>query len=460
LVRKLGSGGFASVWEAIELATARRVALKLLDLRLGALERAAQYFRREGEVLAALKHPNLAQAFEVGVEGGQPYLVIELVEGRSLEKLIAERASLDRSFSLHEVISLFEQLAGAVEHAHAHGVLHRDLKPANVLVAAGSGARAKLKVIDFGLAKMIEESGGSEGTTRGRRLGSLAYMAPEQARGDPVGTTADVFALGVMLFELLTLRRPFLRDDHGELLRAYADPVRLNKYNNPAVLVERMASEARPETGRDPRVDQVVRKALASDPHDRYASVAAFAEAVRELAALEKPKLRFSPAPWVGSVVLALIAGVLIAYLREEKPVVRAVIAEPQPPPPLIETRPIVAAAGVVETSTRAELPPPPPATKRKDPPPRSAPARVAAELERSPLLEELAKLEQNTAPTTTWIALGEKITARAEQLKDTKLRARVQRLAKSSAALGDAAGLERAIAELERGLSAEEPGP
>src|SRR6185503_6338334 len=120
-----------------------------------------------------------------------------------------------------------------------------------------------VKVIDFGLAKLFDEGAGSEGTTRGRRLGSLAYMAPEQAKGDPVGPGADIFALGVMLFELLTLCRPFLKDDRGEPLRAYSAAVRLNQYNNPTALVDRMASEARPKpsalrAGLDPAIDAIV----------------------------------------------------------------------------------------------------------------------------------------------------------------------------------------------------------
>lgn len=311
LSRKLGSGGSATVWEAIELSSQRKVAVKLLDPRLGASPHSAGYFQREGEVLAALDHPNVARAHEAGVDGQQPYLVMELVAGVPLEKVLSERAELDKKFTFDEVAALFEQLGGAVEHAHARGILHRDLKPANVFVDGD-----RLKVIDFGLAKIFEEGPGSEGTTRDRRLGSLAYMAPEQARGESVGPSADVFALGVILFELLTLRRPFPKDD----------------------VTDRMATEARPRTEILPQLDAILEKALAIDPAARFLSAATFVGAVNALLRPPQEPRRPSPAPWLGLAALVVLVLVLIAQVFGKPKVGPAGIPEPVVAPPVVNS--------------------------------------------------------------------------------------------------------------------------
>jgi serine/threonine-protein kinase len=276
LVREIGGAG--EVWEVQDTNSGQRVALKILKISLEASRSTPEYFRREGEELSALEHPNVARTFEAGVADGQAYLIAELVEGVSLEELIAGRK--DRHFLLSEVVELCEQLAAAVEHAHSRGILHLDLTPSKVMVVK-HGERHRLKVIDFGLAKMFSEQ--SSESAPGP-LGAREHLAPEQMKGEAVGPSADVFALGMIFFELLTLHRPVLQNGRP------------------------------PNTGLGVRADVIVKKVLAPDPAARYLSAGTFAIAVRALEHPEEPR-RPSPIPWLGLVVLVIVILVAIAQI-------------------------------------------------------------------------------------------------------------------------------------------------
>src|SRR5262245_60210181 len=199
LVRPLGAGGMGSVWlaERTDMLQKRPVALKLPRAAWRGA-RLAERLAREREILAALNHPNIARLYDAGIAAdGQPYLALEFVEGERFDAY-CKRKQLDVPARLR----LFLQVARAVAHAHANLVVHRDLKPTNILVSESG----EVKLLDFGIAKLLDEGGGRETelTQLGGRALTPDYAAPEQILGRAIGTAADVYALGVVLFELLT----------------------------------------------------------------------------------------------------------------------------------------------------------------------------------------------------------------------------------------------------------------
>ena len=270
LVSPVGQGGMGSVWLA-RRSDGRfegQAAVKLLNVSL--VGRAGETrFEREGNILARLTHPNIARLVDAGVSPiGQPYLVIEYVPGAPIDRWCDEHA-----LGVDERLRLFLDVLAAVAHAHANLIVHRDLKPSNVLVATDG----QVKLLDFGIAKLIEEEGAEGDVTALTREGegalTPAYAAPEQVTGGPITTATDVYALGTLLYVLLAGRHP-AEDSLGstaELVKAIVDtePRRLSE----------AVSGARGVLKGD--LDTIVAKALKKDPAQRYASVAALADEVR-----------------------------------------------------------------------------------------------------------------------------------------------------------------------------------
>ncbi len=196
----LGRGGMGVVYRARQKALNRTVALKMILDGVHAGSRQVNRFRSEAEVIARLQHPNIVQIHEIGEHDGRPYLALEYVAGGTLERgLAGTPLPVDRA------VRLVETLARAVQHAHERGVVHRDLKPSNVLLTA----EGEPKITDFGLAKLLV--GDSRQTESGALVGTPSYMAPEQVEGAPavIGPVTDIYALGAILYELLTGRPPF-----------------------------------------------------------------------------------------------------------------------------------------------------------------------------------------------------------------------------------------------------------
>ncbi len=224
ILSALGAGGMGEVYRARDTKLGRDVALKVLPPEVaGDAERLAR-FRREAQLLASLNHPHIAAIHGLEEADGKPFLVLELVEGETLqERLTRGRIPLD------DALPIARQIAEALEEAHEHGIVHRDLKPANVKLTA----EGKVKVLDFGLAKALGADGEAsptdasrsptltrEGTEAGVILGSAAYMSPEQARGKRVDKRSDIWAFGVVLFEMLTGRRLFQGETVTDTLAA------------------------------------------------------------------------------------------------------------------------------------------------------------------------------------------------------------------------------------------------
>jgi serine/threonine protein kinase len=298
LVGPLGQGGTGAVWRARrdDGRFEGEVAIKLLHLSLLGQSGAGR-FRREGAILARLTHPNIARLLDAGIsDGGQPYLVLELVEGERIDRHCdAHKLGVDRR------LDLFAQVVAAVAHAHSHLAIHRDIKPTNILV--DRDGRAKL--LDFGIAKLIEDEAqtSTQITREGARAMTPEYAAPEQLRGDPITTATDVYALGVLLYQLLTGRHPTAPatggaaqamratlDTEPELMSnawrsadgATLDEVAAQRATEPAPLRRQLRGD----------LEQIVARTLRKLPQERYASVEALAEDLRRYRAHEPVSAR------------------------------------------------------------------------------------------------------------------------------------------------------------------------
>ena len=258
---RLGSGATGVVYRASPAGGGAPVALKVLHDNLGSISGLERRFEREARVLEKFKHDNIVRILDFGIAEGRTFIAMEILEGETLED------SLERE-ALHppDAISLYRPILAALAAAHEHEVVHRDLKPANVFMLSDGS----VKLLDFGLAKMLSvEDVASEDTLtrRGRIVGTPAYMAPEQITGVFIDVRADVYALGVMLFELLADRRPFLYERRSELLRAHLlEPI-------PKV------TDVRPGLWIAPALEKLLLRSLEKDPHRRFENGGAMREA-------------------------------------------------------------------------------------------------------------------------------------------------------------------------------------
>ena len=254
LVEVVGRGGMGEVWSARDLRLGRSVAVKLLSPHMASEAGVRERFEAEARSAARLSHPNVVQVFDSGEHDGIPYLVMELLPGRTLADVVA-LGRLDPE----AVRRIGMEVLGALEASHQAGILHRDIKPGNVLLAADGRA----KVGDFGIAKSTE---GLNLTSTGMIVGTAAYLAPERVAGEPATPQSDLYAVGVVLYEALSGRKPFEADTPIGLMRAVEA--------HQAIPL----AEARP--GLEASLVAAVERAMAKDPGRRFSSAAAMAAAL------------------------------------------------------------------------------------------------------------------------------------------------------------------------------------
>ncbi|RMD86985.1 MAG: serine/threonine protein kinase [Alphaproteobacteria bacterium] len=298
-----------TVYAASDLTTGARVAVKVMRPELSGDERAVERFRREGAALAAVQHPTVVQILEIGESDGVLYLAMELLEGETLSARLSRAGPMSAEQLLPIVLGLCDGLGAA----HRAGVIHRDIKPSNIHLpspealarAVRGGERAPVKLVDFGVARI---AGLSKMTSSGLAIGTVRYMAPEQLTGSAIDERADIYALGVVLFEALSGEHPFERtagdDPVGAILIGRATPL----------------SSLRPDL--PPSVTRVVHRAMARLATDRFASARELADAFRRAvldphaplagdgtAAEAAWRARLEVAPTVPAPVRALAAG-------------------------------------------------------------------------------------------------------------------------------------------------------
>jgi serine/threonine-protein kinase len=292
LISELGRGGMATVYRARDTRLGREVAVKIIHPHLRSSREVALRFETEARAVAKLRHPNIVEVYDVSDPAEEElYLVVELLRGTTLRTLLVGRGSLPPEVA----VALVLELLGALAHAHAGGVIHRDIKPENVLVELGpprvddagepdvAGNRAIVKLTDFGIAKLLDAQGI---TSTGQVLGSPAHMAPEQIEGAEVDGRADVFAVGVLLYESMVGHLPFDGDNPAQVLRRVLE----TSY--------REAQKERPSIGS--RWSAILDRALARRPEERFADASAMREALgAELARLGMVNPRAELEAWL-----------------------------------------------------------------------------------------------------------------------------------------------------------------
>jgi serine/threonine-protein kinase len=264
LKREIARGAAGVVYEGEHLYTKRRVALKLLTPAYFNTEETRQRLLREAAAMASVRHPGVAQVLDAGeLADLGPYMVMELLEGRTLQGILAVRLRV----GAYETVQIGRQICETLAAAHKHGVLHRDIKPSNLFVARDETGREVTKIIDFGIARTATE--GRKLTQHGAVLGTPEYMAPEQMLGqEQIDGRVDVYAVGVTLYECLTGSVPF-EGNYGEvLLKAATQALPPIRSKNPMISAD-LAS--------------VIERAIAREPADRHANMLAFADALAQI---------------------------------------------------------------------------------------------------------------------------------------------------------------------------------
>jgi len=315
VLEELGAGGMGVVYRAQDVRLGRAVALKFLPAHLATQSTSLQRFAQEARVTSALNHPHICTVYDIGEENGHPFIVMELLEGKTLRDVIA-----GEPLSVRRVIDLAVQIADALDVAHGRGILHRDIKPANVFVTS----RDFVKVLDFGVAKLLSErpaTVGSSGidttpsdpatglTNPGVLLGTLAYMSPEQARGEALDARSDLFSFGSVLYEMATGQRAF----PGSIPSVLSDAL----LHGPPV----PPLELNPLLDVAPELLTIIEKAMEKDPRQRYQSAGDMLTDFRRLGRrldsgpVSPPPHLSAPSSWVLRRRRVMVAAIAIALL-------------------------------------------------------------------------------------------------------------------------------------------------
>jgi serine/threonine protein kinase len=263
IITQIGKGGMANVYKAYQPSVDRYVAIKVLPSQLAESQEFATRFHQEARIIAKLEHPHILPVFDYGESDGVAYFVMRYLEAGTLR----EKMEAGRPLPLNDIDRIFTQLAEALSYAHSFGIIHRDLKPANALI----DSHGNIFLTDFGIAKLME-SASPRLTQTDAIMGTPAYISPEQAQSQPVDQRSDIYSLGIILYEMVTGRVPFVADTPlAVLFKHISDPLPLPSLVKPDI---------------PPAIEKVILKALAKDPKDRFSTadefVAAWKRALEE----------------------------------------------------------------------------------------------------------------------------------------------------------------------------------
>jgi serine/threonine protein kinase len=260
IVEEIGRGAFGTVYRACDSILGREIALKVLHPQLLVDPEFVTRFQQEARAAARLRHPHIVTIHDLGEAQGRWFIAMELLPGRPLNQILAEEPPL----SIEQAEAILRDICTALDYAHGQELIHRDVKPSNIVICKGSEDQVHATLTDFGLARAVQTS--AELTAQ-RLIGTLAYMSPEQCAGKPADSRSDIYALGVVLYEMLTGRTPFTADSHLAILRAIAE----DRVPAPSLFRSDLA----------PGLDEVLLKALSKDPAERYSRGVEMADAVR-----------------------------------------------------------------------------------------------------------------------------------------------------------------------------------
>ncbi|MCA1599740.1 MAG: serine/threonine protein kinase, partial [Chloroflexi bacterium] len=303
----IGHGGMAIVYKAYQPELDRIVAIKI---PLPAFVDDADFrscFEREARLVARLRHPHIVGIYSVGDEEGVPYLVMEYLQGQTLHTVLRQRVHAGALYTPAEALALLTPIASALDYAHTSGVIHGDLKPENIILTANGPV-----ITDFGLAKLVQEEAASASVV----MGTPSYMSPEQIQAETIDRRSDVYALGILLYELLTGKVPFTGPTSSAVAQAHLS-------QPPPALATRQ-----PRLAATPLLDEIVRRAVAKRKADRWPSAGAMVSALAH--AVEASGIPALRAPMPARPV---------ALPETARPVTprRAGVARLQPPPPAAE---------------------------------------------------------------------------------------------------------------------------
>jgi len=265
---QVGAGGMGAVYLATHTTIGRRVAIKTLHAELTSDEQVVARFHREAQLAGSIGHDNICEVTDIGtLENGSPYLVMPMLNGTPLADLLEQGELL----SMDRVVDMIGQTLSALEAAHGAGIVHRDLKPDNIFITRMGDRADFVKLLDFGISKIMEQDEVTALTMTGTVLGTPFYMAPEQAKGaKDLDHRVDIYAMGVILYEALTGARPFTGESYNEIMfKIIAEPFALPSTLNPSI---------------SPAIEQVICRAMARDPALRYGSASEMKAALESAA--------------------------------------------------------------------------------------------------------------------------------------------------------------------------------
>jgi serine/threonine protein kinase len=269
ILQKIGSGGMGAVYKALQPEMNRMVGVKILHPKLANRKDLVSRFRREARAMSQLTHPNTVKVFLYGeLEDGSLYIIMEFLEGKNLNQTV--RA--DGPFAMERALPVLIQSCGALDEAHKAGIIHRDLKPENIFLVQSGTLHDYAKVLDFGLAKVGERQmrpGSVILTQEGMVFGTPEFMSPEQAQGKPLTPASDIYSLAVILYEVLTGKLPFDA-------KSAMDYIQLHVTGRPTPLNQRVPGRTFPQL-----LEQIIDRALAKRPEDRFNTAAEFATAMQ-----------------------------------------------------------------------------------------------------------------------------------------------------------------------------------